>query len=178
MKTTKFKLAVLLILLTLSIKTEAQNQVSAKINTYEYKAAIGLRAGETSGITYKNIFKNKSAFEGIVSFWPYSIGITGLYEIMVPTNTKGLTFYYGAGAHLNAGNYYNRSLYYHRNDRFNYIERRNNFAIGLDGIVGIEYKFKPIPFAISADLKPFIETTSSRYTYLSIDPGIGIKFTF
>ena len=178
MKTTKFKLATLLFILALVIKTEAQNNVPAKTNTKAYKNAIGLRAGETSGITFKHYLNHENAFEGIVSIWPYSIGITGLYEKLVPTETKGLSFYYGAGAHLNAGNYYSRRIYYHRGDRYDFIERRNNFALGVDGIIGIEYKFNPIPFAISLDLKPFIETTSYRYTYLAIDPGIGLKYTF
>lgn len=178
MKTSTLKIATLLIALTTGFKAEAQEKLSPKMDTYNYSNAIGIRVGETSGLTFKHHFSNNNAFEGIISAWPYSIGLTGLFEKVVPTGTSGLNFYYGAGAHVNAGRYYGRRVYYYRTDRYVYAESRGNLGIGVDGIVGLEYKIRPIPFAISADLKPYIETNTNRYTYLSLDPSIGIKVTF
>ncbi|HRG59279.1 MAG TPA: hypothetical protein PK323_10000 [Bacteroidia bacterium] len=178
MKATKFKIALLMLGLILSAKVKAQNELNPKVNTFNYKNAIGIRAGVTSGLTFKHKFNGGNAFEGIVSLWPYSLGVTALYEKIATTGTEGLNLYYGIGGHLNTGNYYGRKVYYRTYDNYVYVADRANYAIGIDGIIGIEYKFKPIPFAISADLKPFIETSPYRYTHISLDPGLGIKFTF
>lgn len=178
MKTTALKFATSLILLATGITLEAQNEIEPKVNTHEYKNALGLRVGETSGLTFKHKFNNHSALEAIVSFWPYTVGLTGLYQYHLPTGAPGLNWYVGGGGHINAGRMYSGYYFYNRGDRYVYVERRDALAVGVDGVVGLEYKFKPVPFAVSADVKPFIETTSYGYTFMSIDPSVGFKFTF
>ena len=59
-----------------------------------------------------------------------------------------------------------------------YVRRTDEVAVGFDGIIGIEYKFKPVPIAVSADLKPYVETSNYGYTYFTLDPSVGVKFTF
>lgn len=158
---------------------KSQESVYSKFNTYEFNNAIGIRAGETSGLTFKRKFHGSNSFEGIVSFWPHTIGFTGLYEKNLKTGVPGLNWYFGGGLHVNAGPTYRTYYWYNRGDRYiYYTERRANVAFGVDGIIGIEYKFKPIPLAISTDLKPFIETGTYGYHYVSIDPSIGVKFAF
>lgn len=146
----------------------------------DFKNAVGLRAGETSGITFKHFLNNKSAIEGIVSAWPYTLGLTGLYEAYTPIGTKGLNFYAGGGGHLNFGGPRYQYYYVYRNNGYDYVYARgfNGTAIGLDGVIGLEYKFKPIPLAISADLKPYYEISTLHYSYFTLDPSIGIKLTF
>ena len=56
--------------------------------------------------------------------------------------------------------------------------RSEAYALGLDGIVGLEYKIPEIPFAISLDMKPLIEIDGNGYFYFAFDPGFGLKFTF
>jgi hypothetical protein len=144
------------------------------INTSSYNTGIGLRGGTTSGITIKHFTTTTTALEGIVGIWSNGISLTGLYEKYAGAGLEGLSWYYGGGAHVGfeSGTHYDNEYYY----RDHY--KNSGMGIGVDGIVGIEYKIKPIPFAISFDLKPFFEVNTGGGTYLALDPGIGIKFTF
>lgn len=156
----------------------AQEQITPSINTYNYKNAIGLRGGETSGLTFKHMFGKSNAFEGILSFWPYTFGATGLIEKNINMGAPGLNFYYGGGGHVNVGSARYKAYYLYNRGEYVYVQRSGELTAGVDGIVGVEYKFKPIPLAISADLKPFFEISTYGYTYTTIDPSIGIKLTF
>lgn len=144
-----------------------------------YTKAIGLRAGETSGITYKQFFTPVEAFEGILGLWPNAIGITGLYEKYVPFGSvSGLNWYFGGGAHLSIGT---GKLFYFEREGSRYYSYRSKYpglAVGVDGLVGIEYKLPKAPFAISFDIKPFLEVNNGGVLYTSFDPGLGIKVAF
>ena len=180
MKTTE-KIRSVLLILVLGLGLHLAAQTPAPIpGSSTYKNAIGLRVGGTSGLTYKHIFPGGSAFEGILSTWPYSVGITGLYEKYNATNTEGLNFYYGGGGHINVGSPYSQVYYYryYNNRRYDYVYTYGGGSAGIDGILGIEYKFKPIPFAISGDIKPFAELSSNGQVYMAIDPSIGVKIAF
>ena len=144
----------------------------------DYKNAIGIRAGGTSGITYKHFFENYNAFEVILGIWPNAFGFTGLYEKHAPTGLSGLKFYYGGGGHIigETVNYYNNRDYY--GEGYRYRHDRNGFGAGIDGILGIDYKIPVIPFSISLDLKPLIEINNAGNIFTAIDPGLGIKVAF
>lgn len=155
----------------------AQKNRPTSLNSYEYKDAIGLRAGETSGFIFNHKFANDNAFEAILGIFPYNLGFTGLFEKFYKTGVPGLYIYCGGGAHVNFGT---RAMRYYRS-RSNEYEIRyfsDVIAIGGDGIFGVEYKFNPVPIAVGLDFKPFIEGDNYGYAYFSIDPGIKVKFTF
>jgi len=138
----------------------------------EYRFALGLRAGETSGITFKFKTKNYSNIELIAGFWTDWFNFTALYEKNVPAfNVEGMHWYYGGGGHVSI-------LTDVQRENGRYYNRGEDFALGIDGIVGLEYKIPPIPFAVSFDLKPLVEVYRDGGVYIGIDPGIGIKFTF
>lgn len=144
-----------------------------------YKTGIGLRAGETSGLTIKRFMGNSAALEGIIGAWRYGISATVLYEKYNPAfNVSGLNWYYGAGGHVAFRNrYYDRYYYYHRHNYYvvDYYDG-GGLGLGVDGVVGLEYKIKGAPIALSLDLKPFIEIHSNGGgIWTSIDPGLGIK---
>jgi hypothetical protein len=161
----------------------AQDKKSKPDNTvernYEYKNAIGIRAGGTSGITFKHFFNTGNAFEAILGIWPNAVGLTALYEKHTGTGVDGLKFYYGGGAHITGetGNYYYRT---HRNANREYIYRygTNGFGLGIDGIVGLDYKIGVIPLALSFDLKPYLEVSNYGTIFTAIDPSLGIKIAF
>lgn len=145
-------------------------------NTSSYKTAIGLRAGGTSGLTVKHFFSGQNALEGIVSMWGNGIGFTLLYERhQTAFNVEGLNWYYGAGGHV-ALNF--SQNYKYKNDNFYHYNRQGSLGIGVDGIVGLEYKINPLPIAISLDIKPFLELNSNGGTFIAADSGLGIKLTF
>jgi hypothetical protein len=160
------KTTVLLLLLILS------GGVSGQSLTGDYHAAIGLRAGETSGLTFKFRTGSSSRVEIIAGVWSDWLSLTALYERHVSAfNVDGLRWYYGAGGHaaFATGNYYNGGRHYARGD---------DFALGIDGIAGIEYKIPPIPVAISLDVKPLMEIYRNGDLFFGVDPGLGVKFTF
>ena len=144
----------------------------------DYATAIGLRAGETSGMTFKQFVTDENAFEAIIGVWPYALGVTALYEKHKPAfDTEGMKWYYGAGGHATFGT--NRIYYVYRNgDRYYYKYSSGRAGFGLDAILGLEYKIKSIPFAMSLDVKPFMELDNNGIFYLSVDPGLGIKIAF
>lgn len=138
-----------------------------------YKTAIGIRAGETSGLTIKQFIGSSTALEGIIGMWSHGFSTTLLFEKYVPTGSvAGLNLYYGAGGHL-AFETVDYGWYY-RHERF-YRYRHDHFGIGIDGIVGLEYKIPSIPIAFSLDLKPFIEFQTHGVAWVSLDPGLGVK---
>ncbi|MDP2387745.1 MAG: hypothetical protein Q8M29_15335 [Bacteroidota bacterium] len=172
----------------LSINLAAQQATTGVTGTpgnnsftgYDYKNGVGVRMGVTSGLTYKHKFNQSNAFEVIVNAWPYTLGVTALYERYKSTDVPGLNCYFGGGAHANIGGPYRRVYYYryYDNRRYTYMYVSDGRAIGIDGIIGLEYKFKPIPLAISADIKPFTEVNNYGNFYIALDPSIGLKLTF
>jgi hypothetical protein len=178
MKTTKFLTAILTaVFITANVNAQDNGKVpDLAINSTSYKTAIGLRAGETSGLTIKQFVGSSTALEGIIGVWSHGISATLLYEKHVPAfDVDGLNWYYGAGGHVafEAG----RRLVYYRNDRY-YRYNDGNIGLGVDGIIGMEYKIPSIPFAVSLDVKPYIEVISNGRVWTSLDPGLGIKVTF
>ena len=179
MKTTlNFRNMITMLSIVFSLSVSAQNKYQPNTSN-DYRNAVGIRAGVTSGLTYKHKFNRGNAFEAIVSAWPYDIGFTALYEKHMPLGAPGLNLYMGAGGHANVGDPYTVAYYrYDGNRRYLDVYRTGGYGIGVDGIIGVEYKIKPIPLSISTDLKPFMEANDHGNIFMSLDPSIGIKFTF
>lgn len=127
----------------------------------QYKTGIGLRAGQEAGITLNINKTQKVGYEFMLGFSENWTNLTGLYEIRNDAfDVNGMKWYYGGGGHL--------AVPYKTND----------FAIGLNGIVGLEYKLPDVPFVFSFDVMPLIETNRYDGVYFGFDPGFGIKFVF
>ena len=85
----------------------------------------------------------KHALEGIAYFWNRGTRITGLYEIHGNIeNAGGLKWYIGPGAHVG---FYNNKYY------------GGGTNIGLDGVIGLDYKIKSAPINLSIDWQPSFE---------------------
>lgn len=144
----------------------------------QYDFAIGVRSGGTSGLTLKKNYE-RSAIEGIVGFWHDGLSVTALWEKKeMAFDVQNLNWYYGLGGHVSIyGEDFDGdggpSWYSHPHD----IDD-GDLGLGIDGIVGLEYKIPEIPFAFSLDFKPFIEVITDGGVAFWIDPGIGIKFAF
>ncbi len=161
------KTSVLLMLLLISAIAQAQ-----------YKYAVGVRSGGTSGITLKKNFE-RTAIEGIIGFWNDGLSVTALWETRkIAFDEPHLYWYYGIGGHVSVygeefkGNG-GASWYRHPHKK-----DQGDLGVGIDGIVGFEYKIPPIPFVISVDLKPNFEAISGGGLFFWIDPGVGIKIAF
>lgn len=178
MKTIKIATAIILAgLLTLPFLSKAQDGNTPDFSADPtYRTAIGVRAGGTSGLTIKHFTGANTALEGIVGVWPNALGLTLLVERHVNAfNEPGLNWYYGAGGHVA----FAADRYYYEAPRgYRYRYYGDYVGAGVDGILGIEYKIVPIPFAISLDLKPFVEVNTNSNVYVGLDPGLGIKVAF
>lgn len=152
----------------------AQQSPTLSINSSSYTTAFGVRGAGTSGFTIKHFTQKFRAIEGILGFYPHAFSATVLLEKYANAfETAGLNWYYGAGGHIAATN-----SRYDRNEYWGYQRDDGDFGLGVDGIVGMEYKIREIPIAISLDIKPFLEVTTSGNIFMALDPGLGIKVTF
>lgn len=159
-------------LMVLSITLIVTTASVAQSFDSDYKYALGLRAGGPSGITFKIMNQNSNSFEFIAGFWSNYISLTALFEKNAPAfDVEGMLWYFGGGGHVS---------FFTVNERIDrwYYRRGEGFGLGIDGIIGLEYKIPPIPFAVSLDLKPFLEVDTDGHVFIGIDPGLGVKFTF
>lgn len=126
-----------------------------------YQTALGVKVWDGGGISLKHFVGGNNALEGIGYFWRQGARITGLYEIHGPINNAGgLQWYIGPGAHV--GFY---------NDRYG-----NGSFIGIDGVLGLDYKFNGAPINISLDWQPSFEFGDAR-GFTGNWGGLGIRYT-
>lgn len=141
------------------------------ISTYvaqsqEYEWAIGVRAGSPDGLTLKKSLGGQSAFEGILSFRQHGFMATGLLEKHNPfLDEPGLSWFYGAGAHF--GTWDDSSIFFDGG--------RDSYAIGVDGILGVEYTFQSLPFNVGIDWKPAFNLAEQTGLYMA-NGAISLRF--
>ena len=158
MKKLLFTLVAIATLTTMSI-TNAKAQ--------DYKNAIGGRFGSANGISFKTGLNKNAMLELIGNFRSKNsvnhVQITGLYEVYNPINgAAGLNWFYGGGATVGSVKVkgYDGDLY-----------------LGLNGVLGLDYKFKGAPINLSLDWIPTLLLTPDTDFY-SGDIGLGVRFTF
>jgi hypothetical protein len=136
---------------------------SKSTNGHSYRTALGVKVWDGGGISLKHFFDGSSnAGELIGYFWNRGARFTGLYEIHGPINgAPGLKWYIGPGAHIG---FYNTKW------------GGGSFA-GIDGVIGLDYKFNGAPINISIDWQPSFEFGDGRGFYGNWG-GLGIRYTF
>lgn len=134
----------------------AQNSTA---NSTVYKTAIGVKVWNGAGISLKTFITEKNALEFIGYFDRYGTRISGLYEFHGNLSSEGaLKWYIGPGVHV--------GLY------------KGITAVGIDGIVGIDYKFTNMPLNLALDWQPTVELgTGSRNGFIGNWGGLAIRFT-
>jgi len=140
--------AVVAIFLISLTTASAQKNVTSQ----DYTTALGVKF-YPGAVTIKHFIKPNAALEGIGTFWNRGVRFTGLYEYHGDiTGAAGLKWYVGPGAHVG---FYNDKYYYkgYYNNRYN----DGGVSIGVDGILGLDYKFKGAPINISVDWQPSFE---------------------
>ena len=150
------KLILSVFLATAFIAASAQNSTA---EGPDYKTAIGAKLWTGGGISVKTFIKDNNALEFIGYFDRYGTRITGLYEIHGNLSSEGaLKWYVGPGAHV--------GLY------------KGITAVGIDGVVGIDYKFTNMPLNLALDWQPSFELGSgTRNGFNANWGGFAIRFT-
>jgi len=139
----------------------AQSQ-NKSTSGHSYQTALGVKVWDGGGISLKHFISDKHALEGIGYFWNRGARITGLYEIHGPiSGAPGLRWYIGPGIHLG---FYNTKY------------GDGSFA-GIDGVLGLDYKFNGAPINMSIDWQPSFEFGDNR-GFVGSWGGLGVRYTF
>lgn len=147
--------------------TMSSSSILAQATGSDYKTAIGVKFYPTA-LTVKHFLSNDRAIEGLAYFYNYGFRVTGLYEFHGDINdVAGLKWYAGPGAHIGIWN----DAWARR-----YANRSSGIALGIDGVLGLDYKISGIPINLSLDWQPSFNIIS----YSVFEPGwggLGIRYT-
>lgn len=153
------KIILLAVVVFLTTISQAQN---SSTNSSSYKNALGVKVLDGGGITFKHFVSGNNALEFIGYFWNRGTRITGLYEIHGPiSGASGLKWYIGPGAHIG---FYNTKY-------------GDGSFVGLDGVLGLDYKFKGAPINMSIDWQPSFEFGDNR-GFVGSWGGFAVRYTF
>ncbi|HEX7846843.1 MAG TPA: hypothetical protein VF476_13660 [Chitinophagaceae bacterium] len=152
---------IIIIVFVFFIYVTVQGQ-SSSTNSSSYRTALGVKVWNGGGITLKHFFSGNNAGELIGFFWNRGARFTGLYEIHGDFNgAPGLKWYIGPGAHIG---FYNSKY-------------GDGAFAGIDGVLGLDYKFRGAPINMSLDWQPSFEFGDNRGFYGNWG-GLGIRYTF
>ncbi len=150
---------VLLLVFSLTV-TSVIAQTSAESSS-GYTTAVGLKFYPTA-LTLKHFTSDKIGLEGLAYFYNEGARITGLYEIHnTINNAGGLKWYFGPGAHI--------AFYNTKHGGFT--------SVGIDGVIGLDYKINNTPINISLDYQPSIQLTNYYGDRFSSWGGFAIRYT-
>jgi len=145
-----------------TLKAQQQN-----IGT-NYSTAVGLKM-YPGALSVKHFIATDRAVEGLAFISQDGFRLTGLYEIHNNLGTiEGLQWYVGGGAHLGAWSDQWKKLYPTRN---------GGMTIGIDGVLGLDYKIKGAPLNVSFDWQPSFNIIGYSY-FESAWGGLGVRYTF
>lgn len=133
-----------------------------------YSTAIGLHLGYPSGITYKQFVSEKTAFDVLLgSNLKNSFSLSGFFEIHNEVIVPELNVFYGGGAHLQM---YNQEVILSGGTK----RTENKVALGLGGIVGLEYTFERTPFSFAFDAQPTLIFRDGLY--YTTQGGLALRY--
>lgn len=130
----------------------------------DYQYAIGYRAGQSRGITFKSLLNEMNAYELSLSFRHRGVQFTPMLQFYTPSNIgedNRFFWYYGFGMHTG----------YQRYEELEYIpldstgtpvyaqavrKKETQFVLGADVIFGLEYRVLVLPFTMALEYKPYI----------------------
>ena len=119
-------------------------------------------------ISLKTFNKPNRAFEGLAYIYGDGIRFTGLYEIHGDINgADGLKWYIGPGAHWLFNDGWKKD----------HPDENSTIAIGVDGVLGLDYKISGAPINVSLDWQPSFNFVG----YNSFEAGwggLGVRYTF
>lgn len=151
-----------LILVVFGFVANAQNTGS------DYTTALGVKF-YPGAISIKHFNRTNRALEGLMYIYEDGVRFTGLYEIHGDVEgADGLRWYVGPGAHIG---------FWSDKWKNNNPDEDAGVAIGVDGVLGLDYKIKGAPINLSLDWQPSF--TFIGYTYFEAGwAGLAVRYTF
>lgn len=163
MKLTRFITTISFLLITYF----ANSQVSTEQYTSPYKKAIGIKLNP-GAISYRSFYTRNKAVEGMGFISIDGFQLTILNEKYTPfANAENLTWYIGYGGHFNL---------WSERYKLNNPSKTAGVAVGVDGMLGLDYKLKNTPINLSVDIQPAFNFVGASYFDLGWG-GIGIRYT-
>ncbi len=128
----------------------------------DYTTAVGIKFSPFA-LSVKHFLNENDAIEGLGYFWSDGFRLTGLYEIHSDINSvQGLKWYVGPGVHLG----------------FYGTRYGGGSTVGIDGVIGLDYKFEDAPVNLSLDWQPSFEFGNGYYNGFAGNwGGLGIRYT-
>ena len=156
------------IIITLIVSLMIANVQAQQASPPSSSTGVGFRFGFQSGITLKHFISEKRAWEGIATFNDHGFAAIALYEIHQPIqDIANLDWFYGIGAHAGIYNHYYKYKYIYYYDQYYETRYVTSYpSLGVDGIIGIEYKIKEIPFTLELDIKPAMDILNPYFSFL------------
>jgi len=129
------------------------------ITAQPYDHAAGVRAGYSSGFTYKGFFLHRMSAIGLdVLYNPNGLNISGLFLIHKEPSRKVHWLLYGGGGPM-GGTW------------------DNYFSVGIIAVAGVEYYLRDLPLTFGFDWKPMLGIY--RFTHYDLlDFGFSIRYRF
>jgi hypothetical protein len=139
------------------------SQVKAQVQ--DYSKALGIRLGYPFSVTFKTFINDAAAIEAYAGFAGYTgygyFNLGAMYQYhRAIEGVDGLAWFYGGGASLQFWSY--DSGY-----------DGGSLIIGINGVLGLDYKFPDAPINLSVDWTPtfFIGNTYSEFNSFSAGYG-------
>ena len=143
----------------LAIGTFAQQESGS-----QYKSALGVKISAGGAVTYKTFVTSTNAIEAQGMYFNEGVRIAALYEFHFYSfqGVPGLAWYVGPGAHVG---FWRKSAQVAYNSRMD---------VGIDGVIGLDYKVPTLPLNISLDWQPGFSVLGA-----GLQPqfgGLGIRY--
>ena len=132
-----------------------------------YHQAIGIKLPGGFSVTYKKFLSENNNIEAQATLWHKGFRLSGLYEFNFYAFDKveELSLFVGPGAHLG----------FWKDQYEKDYDSKADF--GIDGIIGLDYKFKEAPVNISLDWQPSV-TLAGSAGFSPAYGGIAVRYTF
>lgn len=149
----------------------------------QYEQSAGVRLGHTSGLTFKKFVAGEEAVEFLLSGRKNGLQLMGMYVFHQPMEfsfNENFYAYYGVGGHLGYEQYGNLSKTLVSVDPPDFVfEKKSYFVMGVDAVLGIEYRWLSVPITLAFDVKPYFSFIGMRHTNATFwDSALSFKYIF
>jgi hypothetical protein len=156
--------------------------IGASKTSAQYYTGFGVHIGRfASGVSFKYFFdaNNANSIEIIAGKTRMANGgysATAYYEMQLPINNSmlqiPLDFVFGGGAH---GAYYPTGYYYVEDGKA-HMYADKTYSVGIDAVLGLEYKVPVAPLTFGVSVTPFYEFINPGPEF--IDFSLTIRYVF
>jgi len=159
------KIAIAVIIISSFLRVQAQSV--EVVQGSSYKQAVGVKLPLGFSATYKKFISSTNNIEAEATYWNKGFRAALLYEFNFYSfpSVPNLSWFVGPGAHVGFWKSQYQKTYNSKAD------------LGIDGIIGLDYKFDNLPINVSLDWQPSI-TLLGDAAFIPAYGGLGVRYTF